>query len=116
MVQTLIFVALGGALGSVLRALVGMAVSFPIGTLTVNVIGSFLIGLAWGQGVEKHAVFFPLLMLGVLGGFTTFSTFSLDVLRLAQGGAYVPVVLYVCASVFLSLAACVVGVWLMGRV
>ena len=116
MVQTLIFVALGGALGSVLRVLVGMAVSFPMGTLTVNVIGSFLIGLAWAQDVEKHAVLFPLLMRGLLGGFTTFSTFSLDVLRLAQGGAYGQVVLYVCASVFLSLAACVAGVWLMGRV
>lgn len=116
MVQTLIYVALGGALGSVLRVLIGMALSFPFGTLAVNVLGSFAIGAAWAQGVDKHAVLFPFLMLGVFGGFTTFSTFSLDVLKLVEGGQYIPASLYVIGSVILSLAACAGGVWFMGRV
>ena len=112
MISMLGYVALGGACGSVLRVLVGMAVSFPFGTLTVNVIGSFLIGVVWANGVDKVPGMYPFLMLGVLGGFTTFSTFSLDVLKLVETHQYGLSLAYVLASVVLSLAACAAGVYL----
>ena len=113
---TLINVAIGGALGSVLRVLVGMAVSFPFGTLVVDVLGSFAIGLVWALGADKTSGATSFLMLGVLGGFTTFSTFSLDALKLFQNGQLMGAGGYIAASVVLSLAACGFGVWLMGRV
>ncbi|MDJ0640185.1 MAG: CrcB family protein [Paracoccaceae bacterium] len=112
MLTTLVYVALGGALGSVLRVLLGMAVTFPFGTLMVNVLGSFLIGLCWASGVDKMAALHPFLMLGVLGGFTTFSTFSLDVLKLVEGGQLGLSAAYVLASVLLSVGACFVGAYL----
>ena len=107
-------VALGGAIGSVLRFATAQAVPFPLGTLTVNVAGSFLIGLffvvlagrAWAQ---------PLVLTGILGGFTTFSAFSLDTLRLVEGGRALAAGGYVVASVALSLGACALGV-MAGRV
>lgn len=115
MLTQLVYVALGGAIGSVLRALIGMMVAFPFGTLAVNVMGSFVIGLAWGAGVGKAPNLHPFLMLGVLGGFTTFSTFSLDVLRMIQDAQHGQAAAYVLASVFLSIAACALAVWLWGR-
>ena len=82
-----IFVALGGAIGSVLRYLVGLLVAFPLGTLAVNVIGSFIIGMVWvhltDRGLQHWS---PFLMTGILGGFTTFSAFTLDALRLVEQG------------------------------
>ena len=116
MLTQLAYVALGGAVGSVLRALIGMAVAFPLGTLTVNVLGSFAIGLAWAAGVGKTPNLHPFLMLGVLGGFTTFSTFSLDVLHLIQDAQHGSAAAYVLASVILSIAACAFAIWLWGRV
>lgn len=116
MLTQLTYVALGGAIGSVLRALIGMVVVFPLGTLTVNVIGSFVIGLAWAAGTGKAPNLHPFLMLGVLGGFTTFSTFSLDVLRLMQDAQHGSAVAYIVGSVFLSIAACALAIWLWGRI
>ena len=116
MLMQLVYVALGGAVGSVLRALIGRAVAFPFGTLSVNVVGSFLIGLVWAAGVGKAPILHPFLMLGVLGGFTTFSTFSLDVLRLIQDAQHGSAILYVLASVILSITACALAIWLWGRV
>ncbi|MEO1704135.1 MAG: fluoride efflux transporter CrcB [Pseudomonadota bacterium] len=115
MLATLGYVALGGAVGSVLRALVGMSVAFPLGTLTVNVLGSFVIGLAWAAGIDRSGPLFPFLVLGLLGGFTTFSTFSLDTLRLMQDGQVAGAVAYVLGSVTLSLLAALAGLILMGR-
>ena len=112
MLAMLGYVALGGACGSVLRVLVGLVVPFPFGTLTVNVLGSFLIGVVWASGVDKAPSMHPFLMLGILGGFTTFSTFSLDVLRLVEASQYGMSLIYVLASVLLSLAACVLGAFL----
>ena len=113
MLANLIYVALGGALGSTLRMLVGLAVAFPFGTLAVNVLGSFAIGIAWTAGVDKMPGLHPFLMLGVLGGFTTFSTFSLDVMKLIEGGQLGFAIAYVLASVVLSLAACAFGLMIM---
>ncbi|MCV6592031.1 MAG: fluoride efflux transporter CrcB [Silicimonas sp.] len=111
--MTLIYVAIGGALGAVLRYLTSLAVAFPLGTLTVNVLGSFLMGLAFvflmSRGADRAALF---VMTGVLGGFTTFSAFSLDALRLFERGAAGQAGLYVLASVVMSILALGLGVWL----
>lgn len=113
MMTSVISVALGGALGAVLRFLIGLTVAFPFGTLTVNVIGSFAIGLAWvilaARGLQQ---WIPFLMVGILGGFTTFSTFSLDTVRLVENGRIAAAGGYVAASVILSILACAVGLWL----
>lgn len=109
------YVALGGALGSVLRALLGMVVAFPFGTLGVNVLGSFLIGVAFASGFAERSAAHPFLMLGVLGGFTTFSTFSLDALKLVQAGQGGAALGYVLASVLLSVLAVWLGYVAAGR-
>ncbi len=111
--MTMLSVALGGAIGAVLRYLIGLAVAFPFGTLTVNVIGSLIIGLIWHSFTTKgmHG-WLPFVMTGVLGGFTTFSAFSLDTLRLVDDGRLAAAGGYVMGSVLLSLAACFAGVWI----
>lgn len=113
MMTPVISVALGGALGAVLRYLVGLAVAFPMGTITVNVIGSFIIGLIWvhlaARGLNHWQ---PFLMTGVLGGFTTFSAFTLDALRLVEAGRVTAAGAYVLASLILSVLACALGLWI----
>ena len=110
---TILSVALGGAIGAVLRYAVGLAVVFPIGTLAVNVAGSFAIGLVWvifaARGLQG---WLPFVMTGILGGFTTFSAFSLDTLRLVETGRLAAAGGYVMASVLVSLAACAAGLWI----
>lgn len=96
-------------MGSVARYFVGLAVAFPMGTLTVNVIGSFAIGFLWATQIDKVSFVMPLVMIGVLGGFTTFSSFSLDVLRLVEAGRLGAAGAYVLASVTFSLLACYAG-------
>jgi CrcB protein len=91
----LLLIAVGGAVGSVGRYLLsGVAnrfsntLHFPVGTLTVNLIGSFIIGLLWGW-YEQHDYSSPmrsLVFIGILGGFTTFSAFSLETLILFRDG------------------------------
>jgi CrcB protein len=91
----LLLIAVGGAVGSVGRYLlsgvanrIANSIHFPIGTLTVNLIGSFVIGLLWGW-YEQHDFSSPmrsLLFVGILGGFTTFSAFSLETLILFRDG------------------------------
>ena len=114
----LIQVALGGALGASARYMTGLAAArllgpgFPWGTLIVNVAGSFLMGglvvLLAHLGGNRWA---PLLMTGVLGGFTTFSAFSLDAVTLWDRGQPMLAGAYVGASVVLSLAALAAGLW-----
>ena len=116
---TLFQVALGGALGASGRYLTGVAAmrlmgpGFPWATLAVNVIGSFAIGLVWvllaARGLQA---WLPFVMTGLLGGFTTFSAFSLDTLRLVEAGRIAAAGGYVVASVILSIAACAMGLWL----
>ena len=85
--MTVFAVAIGGALGAVMRYLTGLMVPFPFGTLTVNLVGSFVMGMLFvilvAKGLDRWQ---PLLLTGVLGGFTTFSAFSLDALRLYEAG------------------------------
>jgi CrcB protein len=110
-----LWVALGGAIGSVARfastewVLARWQTTFPWGTLLVNVLGSLIIGMLaavsepgrWSLSLEAR----HFLMIGVLGGYTTFSSFSLQTLLLLRGGAALSAGLYVIASVALCLLA-----------
>jgi len=106
MFLTLVQVAVGGAIGSVLRFLTMAMVGPPLATLAVNIAGSFVIGVAF---VSLSARLSPLVMTGILGGFTTFSAFSLDALKLWDAGQALHATAYVLASVVLSLAAVAIG-------
>ena len=108
MLVTLTQVAFGGAIGAVLRYLTGLALAFPFGTLAVNILGSFLIGVLW-VALADRGQWSPLLITGILGGFTTFSAFSLDTLRLVDSGRAPMAAVYVLASVILSLGAVALG-------
>ena len=116
--SAILAVAAGGAAGAVARYLVMSGVghwleaAFPYGTLVVNVIGSFVLGalvevmaLVWTIGADLRAF----LVVGVLGSFTTFSTFSLDVVTLVQRGQLGFAGLYVVASVVLALVGFMLG-------
>lgn len=120
----LLAVAAGGALGSVLRWLIGSAVQarttspFPMGTLLVNITGAFVIGFAArmtiaGEALSPTARLF--LITGVCGGYTTFSAFSLETVRLFQDRLYVNAALYMTLSVVLSIAATCSGMYLAAR-
>lgn len=113
-----LWVAVGSAIGGVARywcsGLVARAIgeTFPWGTLIVNVSGSLAIGLIWtltgpdGRWLVGSAGR-QFLMIGILGGFTTFSSFSLQTLALIQDGQWLPAGLYILGSV----ALCLVAVW-----
>jgi fluoride exporter len=119
-------VAVGGAIGSVARLLIGAAVqqrvgtSFPVGTLLINVTGSLLLGLLVRVALETPAVTPTLrafLTTGLCGGYTTFSTFSYDAAVLIDERSYARAALYIVASVALALMGMVAGFaaarWLM---
>lgn len=113
-------VFLGAGIGGVLRhgvnlvSLKWLGASFPYGTLAINILGSGMMGLVAGflafkagEGWTQNARLF--LATGILGGFTTFSAFSLDAMLLWERGEALPAALYVLGSVVLSLAALVAG-------
>ena len=113
MILPLLSVAAGGALGAVLRFLAGAALArdgFPVAVLAVNVVGSFAMGLLavallrWGLGGWQ-----PFAMTGVLGGFTTFSAFSLETVAMLERGEIGAAGLYVALSVALSVAGLMLG-------
>ena len=115
---SVIYVALGGALGSVSRYLLGTwtqslskSIDFPYGTLTVNLIGCFVIGFL-SQLAEARGVFTPearaFVFIGILGGFTTFSSFGNDTLNLLRDGGTVNALANIGANVIVGLAL----VWL----
>ena len=106
MIYPLFQVAIGGAIGSTLRFLTITSVSAPIGTFIVNVTGSLVMGVCFATLSARLS---PLLMSGVLGGFTTFSAFSLDALNLYEAGQPAQAILYIAGSVILSLAAVALG-------
>ncbi|PYF10995.1 camphor resistance protein CrcB [Rhodobacter viridis] len=116
MIQTLLFVALGGALGSALRYLVNVSLprlmghGFPYATMVVNVVGSFAMGvLVVVLAMKGGNRFAPFLMTGILGGFTTFSAFSLDAAKLWEAGEVTTAASYVVGTVVLGLAALFAG-------
>ncbi|GGX62371.1 putative fluoride ion transporter CrcB [Litorimonas cladophorae] len=116
-------VALGGALGASARHGIGLAASrwfgagFPVGTLFCNVLGGLLMGLLVGwliRDTPDHADTIRLFAgVGILGGFTTFSAFSLEAMRMIEMKAYGPFIGYVSASVLLSILAVALGLILM---
>ncbi len=118
MLQSLIYVGIGGFVGSVARYGLHLIVgsrwpsAFPWGTFTVNVVGCLLIGLLIGfsfkEGILNDTLKL-LLITGFCGGFTTFSTFSLDGLNLLQSGAIWYFLGYTIGSVVLGLAATFIG-------
>ncbi|HSC06345.1 MAG TPA: fluoride efflux transporter CrcB [Steroidobacteraceae bacterium] len=121
--MTIVAIALGGALGSVLRYLMANAVQafagrqFPAGTLAVNVIGSLLIGVLYVWLLERAPAAAPVRafwIVGVLGGFTTFSSFSMETFNLIAQAAYARALMNVLLSVVLCIGATWLGV-LAGR-
>lgn len=108
-----LWVGLGGALGAILRysiSLLPLKSSFPFLTLITNVIGAFVIGIVVGL-FEKHYLSSNInlfLKTGVCGGFTTFSTFSLETLTLLENGMPSIAMIYA----FVSIVGCVIGVYL----
>ena len=126
MISTYLWIALGGALGSMARFWLAIAVAeklgqqFPWGTILINIVGSFVIGFFatfTGPGGRMAASFNAraFVMVGICGGFTTFSAFSLQLLELFQTGDVIPAVLYAAGSVVLCLLF-VWGGWWLGRV
>lgn len=112
--QGMLLVTLGGAIGASARYGVGLAAArlfgtgFPWGTLTVNVLGGLAMGLLVGAfGHDRAKVL--LLGTGVLGGFTTFSAFSLETVLMLERGAFGLAGLYVAASVLAAMAALMIG-------
>lgn len=114
----------GGAVGAVLRYIIGSAVSvryvgrFPLGTFLINVTGSFLIGLLMTFFTERstlHPNWRLLLVTGVLGGYTTFSSFEYETLVATRTGSYLVGGFYVIASVCLGLFAAWFGSWIVIR-
>ena len=119
--NAILLVASGGAIGSVARYLVGVGmarafgVAFPYGTLAVNVIGGFLMGLfieLLARRFEGSPELRLFIAIGILGGFTTFSSFSLDVAVLWERGELAIALSYMLASVILSIGALSLGLWL----
>ncbi len=116
----LLAVAVGGATGSLLRYFVASAIQrptmmFPLGIFIVNISGGFIMGVI----VEMSALRLQLspelrafLTVGILGGYTTFSTFSLDSALLIQRGDYLNAALYIVGSTALSILALFGGLWL----
>ncbi|WYK05350.1 fluoride efflux transporter CrcB [Cereibacter sphaeroides f. sp. denitrificans] len=115
MISSLLQVALGGALGASARYLTNVGSmrlfgpSFPVGTMFVNVAGSFLMGVLVVVLAHKGDRYAPLLMTGMLGGFTTFSAFSLDAVTLYERGQAGLAAAYVGLSVGLSLVGLMAG-------
>lgn len=118
-------IASGGAIGAVLRHLVSMTSlkflgsGFPYGTLSINVIGSFVMGALmayfahhWNPPQEVRAF----LIVGVLGAFTTYSNFAYDIVNLWDRGEVMVSVIYTLASVFLSIIALVAGLFLIRQI
>ena len=110
----LVLVALGGAAGAMLRYLLARAIeqanvtSFPLGVLTVNSLGGLLMGIVVGAaGFLGHPAsdMRVFLAIGLLGGFTTFSSFSLEAVLLLERGAFWQAMVYIVASVAISIAA-----------
>jgi CrcB protein len=115
--MVILLIALGGAAGSVLRYLIGGRVQhfaphgFPLGTLFVNVVGCFLVGVLVRQfmNIQTHNYLRALLVVGFCGGFTTFSTFSMETIGLIEGGEYSRAMGYIALSVVLCLTATFAG-------
>ncbi len=119
----LLYIALGGAAGAVARYGLGgwvqgrLGHDFPWGTLVVNVLGSLLIGLAlrYLEAVDFSPEARAMITVGVLGAFTTFSTFSYETFVLLEDGAWLRAALYAFGSLLLGLVAVLLGLTIAGQ-
>lgn len=121
MIRELFAVGLGGAAGSVVRYMLSAwllagqtLLGFPAGTFAVNAAGSLLIGVLLETTSSAAAGW--LLIVGFCGGFTTFSTFSVDTVRLLRAGDYGPAAAYIVLSVAVCIAFTALGMWLGAQV
>ncbi len=115
--QQLIFIAAGGAIGAIMRFGVSNGVhalfgrGFPYGTLTVNVLGSLLIGFGYITLLERLSLgpeWRAFIIIGILGAFTTFSTFSLETFNLIESGEMIKAA----ANILLSVTICLLAAWI----
>jgi len=120
MFKNLVLIFIGGGVGSIMRYLVSFFSQkliniggFPLGTLLVNVIGCFLIGLLTSQITKIDESLRLLLVTGFCGGFTTFSAFSSESIVLYQNENYFLMILYIFVSLILGLTAVLMGSYLM---
>jgi CrcB protein len=115
MYKNLLIVAAGGALGSIARFLIYVIFpknNFPVNTLIINIAGSFVIGLLYAISLRQNNISETTLLFwatGICGGFTTFSTFSLENIQLLQSGKVFPAILYTIISITGGLLACWLG-------
>jgi fluoride exporter len=115
MIKNILLIGLGGGIGSITRYVASLVIkskTFPFATLTVNLIGSFIIGLVFAisikqEGMEDNWKLF--LITGVCGGFTTFSAFSLENVQLLQSGKTGIALAYIIVSMVLGIAATFLG-------
>lgn len=120
MIKFLLLVGLGSGIGGMFRVAIsllinlkyGKTVAFPIGILMVNLIGCFLMGLAFAYLNQKPRFesLYVFLAMGFLGGFTTFSAFSLEALQLFQSRDFSNAFIYISLSTILSVIACYLGI------
>ena len=118
MFSNLLFVFVGGGIGSVLRyginSIFSLYVISQLGTLLVNVLGSFLFGIVVSIGQDRSDYFNIFLLTGLLGGFTTFSQFSFDVVTLQNSGNLYSII-YILSSVLLSISMAILGIYIANR-
>lgn len=121
MIRELLAVGLGGAAGSVVRYMLSAwllaghtLLGFPAGTFAVNAVGSLLIGILLETISSATAGW--LLIAGFCGGFTTFSTFSADAVRLLRAGNYGPAAVYIALSVVTCIAFAALGMWIRAQI
>ena len=120
--KIILMVAIGGAIGAVARQQTNQLImrifggEFPIGTIFVNILGSFIMGLLFELFASKITLsdeWRSLIFTGVLASFTTFSSFALDVALLSERNEYYYALCYIGMSVVLSIGALFVGLWVM---
>ena len=118
MLSKLLFVFIGGGIGSVLRygtnSILNLFLIGQLGTLFVNIFGSFVFGILVSIGENKSEYFNLFLLTGLLGGFTTFSQFSYDVVTL-QNNDNLYSIIYILSSVLISIAMALLGIYIANR-
>jgi CrcB protein len=119
MLKQILLAGLGGGIGSMLRFAAGQWTaklnSFPVATFIVNILGCFLIGILAGLSSKRHVLdadMKVLLITGFCGGFTTFSAFSMENVRMYQAGNYTALIIYILSSIIIGFAAVWTGLLL----